>query len=143
MEEPEPQEPEAFVPRDKELNEVPLPAAQAPQIPAEEVINMAGKKLNLDQEKIREFTDWLEENDVEFESDLRAASDGKLRSWGLSDKMILSVKKTLNELVTIRKIVHGADAVASLSQYPEEELTTSAAEYEVDEGEWHCLGQGR
>ena len=106
---------------------------------------MAGTKLNLEQAKIEEFVVHLQESEVEHESELRAASDAKLRSWGLSDKMILCLKKTLNELVTVRKIVHGDDAVENLSKYDEQEIPALDldSDHEFDEDEWHCHGQGR
>ena len=104
---------------------------------------MAGKKLNLSQEQINEFTDPLWEADVETEYDLRAASDAKLRKWGLSDKMILSIKKTLNELAMVRKIVHGESAVENLSHYPEEVDQSFSQMNEEEESKWHCHGHGR
>ena len=130
-----------IVPKEKEEGASPAPQIQ--QIPAEEVIEMAGKKLNLSQEQINEFCDPLWEADVETEYDLRAASDAKLRKWGLSDKMILSIKKTLNELATVRKIVHGESAVEHLSHYPEEVDMSFSQMNEEEENKWHCHGMGR
>ena len=103
-----------FVIVPKERKDSAASAPQIQQIPAEEVIAMAGKKLNLSQEAIDEFAEPLWELDVETEYDLRAATDAKLRKWGLSDKMILSIKKTLNELAMVRKIVHGESAVENI-----------------------------
>ena len=86
---------ESFIALDKGQNDPPEPIAPSPRmtkISIEELIKMAGAKMDLSQERIDEFVESLKESDVECEEDLDNASHGKLRAWGLSDGLIVKLK---------------------------------------------------
>ena len=43
-------------------------------------------------------------------------TDAKLRAYGVSDRMIETIKKTIEELTIVRKIMHGDHGISKMDE---------------------------
>ena len=63
--------------------------------------------MKLNSERIADFIEKLNEEGINFEQDLYNISDAKLRCWGISDVFIRHIRKTIDELAIVRRIMNG------------------------------------
>ena len=150
---------EEFVPLDKGQNDKPDTASQSAPIEIKEIVTMAASKINLPPEKIEDFVEKLEDMEINYEHDLYNLTDAKLRSYGISDRMIVQIKKIVEELTIVRKIMNcdlgvsnekAAAAPQLLSEktiIPKKKVKSDPLDDDsddsLDEDMWDCHGMGR
>merc|ERR1712110_1115483 len=58
------------------------------------------------------------------EKDLYNLTDAKLRAYGVSERMIEAIKKTIEELTIVRKIMHGDAGISKMKEMADDKLDT-------------------
>ena len=115
-----------LVPTDKgQKDYVDEPDIKLKPVEIEQIITMAAKKLNLPQEKVDNFIEHAEDWGLTHEHDLYNLTDAKLRAYGMSDRMIETIKKTIEELTIVRKIMHGGSGISKMNQAADDPETMS------------------
>ena len=97
---------------DKGQNDESDTAIKAKNVKIEEIVTMAATKINLPTEKIEDFVEKLQDMEINYEHDLYNLTDAKLRGYGISDRMIIQIKKIIEELTIVRKIMSGDGGVS-------------------------------
>ena len=108
--------------------------------------------MNLNPERISDFIDKLNEEGIKYEHDLYNVSNTKLRSWGISDAFIRHIRKTIDELAVVRRIMHGESGQSTGPSAKQVHDSGSDAvnsgtvldlDESFDEDMWDCHGQGK